>query len=82
MQTSKDTPKAFFFDVFGTLVDWRTSIARESEAILKPPRQSGNSVGVTFTAASRAGKRGDASEAGARAGWRSGNGRTRSSPSR
>src|SRR5262245_19878982 len=29
-------PKAFFFDVFGTLVDWRTSIARESEAILKP----------------------------------------------
>jgi 2-haloacid dehalogenase len=30
------TPKALFFDVFGTLVDWRTSIARESEAILKP----------------------------------------------
>ena len=29
-------PKACFFDVFGTLVDWRTSIARESEAILKP----------------------------------------------
>lgn len=29
-------PKAFFFDVFGTLVDWRTSIARETEAILKP----------------------------------------------
>src|ERR1700683_2714916 len=28
--------KALFFDVFGTLVDWRTSIARESEAILKP----------------------------------------------
>ena len=27
-------PKACFFDVFGTLVDWRTSIARESEAIL------------------------------------------------
>jgi len=24
------------FDVFGTLVDWRTSIARESEMILKP----------------------------------------------
>jgi 2-haloacid dehalogenase len=29
-------PKALFFDVFGTLVDWRTSIARESELILKP----------------------------------------------
>lgn len=29
-------PKACFFDVFGTLVDWRTSIARESEAILRP----------------------------------------------
>ncbi len=29
-------PKAFFFDVFGTLVDWRTSIAREAEATLKP----------------------------------------------
>jgi 2-haloacid dehalogenase len=30
------TVKALFFDVFGTLVDWRTSIARETEAILKP----------------------------------------------
>jgi 2-haloacid dehalogenase len=29
-------PKAFFFDVFGTLVDWRNGIARESEAVLKP----------------------------------------------
>jgi len=28
--------KALFFDVFGTVVDWRTSIAREAEAILKP----------------------------------------------
>jgi 2-haloacid dehalogenase len=28
--------KALFFDVFGTLVDWRTGIAREAEAILKP----------------------------------------------
>jgi 2-haloacid dehalogenase len=28
--------QALFFDVFGTLVDWRTSIAREAEAILKP----------------------------------------------
>jgi 2-haloacid dehalogenase len=28
--------KALFFDVFGTLVDWRTSIAREAAAILQP----------------------------------------------
>jgi 2-haloacid dehalogenase len=28
--------KALFFDVFGTLVDWRASIAREAEAILAP----------------------------------------------
>src|ERR1700694_5136731 len=28
--------KALFFDVFGTLVDWRGSIAREAEAILRP----------------------------------------------
>ena len=28
--------KALFYDVFGTLMDWRTSIARESEAILRP----------------------------------------------
>ena len=28
--------KALFFDVFGTLVDWRTSIAREAQALLTP----------------------------------------------
>jgi 2-haloacid dehalogenase len=28
--------KALFFDVFGTLVDWRSSIARETEALFKP----------------------------------------------
>ena len=28
--------KALLFDVFGTLVDWRTSIAREAERILAP----------------------------------------------
>jgi len=28
--------KALFFDVFGTLVDWRSSIAREAETLLKP----------------------------------------------
>jgi 2-haloacid dehalogenase len=28
--------KALFFDVFGTLVDWRDSVARESKAALEP----------------------------------------------
>jgi len=28
--------KTLFFDVFGTLVDWRTSIAREASALLSP----------------------------------------------
>ena len=28
--------QALFFDVFGTLVDWRTSVAREAEHTLKP----------------------------------------------
>jgi len=28
--------EALFFDVFGTLADWRTSIAREAKAILAP----------------------------------------------
>jgi 2-haloacid dehalogenase len=28
--------KALTFDVFGTVVDWRTSVAREAEAILAP----------------------------------------------
>ena len=28
--------KALFFDTFGTLTDWRTSIAREAEAALQP----------------------------------------------
>ncbi|MGZ5865489.1 MAG: haloacid dehalogenase type II [Xanthobacteraceae bacterium] len=28
--------KALFFDVFGTLVDWRSSVAHEAETILKP----------------------------------------------
>jgi 2-haloacid dehalogenase len=35
-----DTPilgvRALFFDVFGTLVDWRSSVAREAEKILEP----------------------------------------------
>jgi 2-haloacid dehalogenase len=31
-----DSVKALFFDVFGTLVDWRTGIASESERILAP----------------------------------------------
>lgn len=28
--------RALFFDVFGTLVDWRSSVAREVDAILRP----------------------------------------------
>jgi 2-haloacid dehalogenase len=28
--------KALFFDVFGTLVDWRTGVAREAQSILGP----------------------------------------------
>ena len=28
--------RAMFFDVFGTLVDWRTSVARDAERILGP----------------------------------------------
>jgi 2-haloacid dehalogenase len=28
--------KALFFDVFGTLVDWRRGVAREAESILRP----------------------------------------------
>jgi 2-haloacid dehalogenase len=31
-----DTIKALVFDVFGTVVDWRTSIAREAKASLAP----------------------------------------------
>ena len=31
-----DRVKALFFDVFGTLVDWRAGVARESRAILSP----------------------------------------------
>jgi 2-haloacid dehalogenase len=30
------SPKALFFDVFGTLVDWRSGIARETRSILEP----------------------------------------------
>src|SRR6267378_2748645 len=35
-QTQPPAVKALFFDVFGTLVDWRTSIAREAKAVLGP----------------------------------------------
>ena len=31
-----DGIKALVFDVFGTVVDWRTSIAREAEQCLSP----------------------------------------------
>src|SRR5262245_63038021 len=30
------TAKARFFDVFGTVVDWRSGVAREAEAVLAP----------------------------------------------
>jgi 2-haloacid dehalogenase len=33
---SADGIKALFFDVFGTLVDWRTGVARDAERVLKP----------------------------------------------
>jgi 2-haloacid dehalogenase len=33
---SRHAVKALFFDVFGTLVDWRTGVAREAESHLKP----------------------------------------------
>jgi 2-haloacid dehalogenase len=32
--------KALFFDVFGTLVDWRSGVAREAQSILGPLRPS------------------------------------------
>ena len=35
MNTSQPAAQALFFDVFGTLMDWRTSVAREAEAILE-----------------------------------------------
>jgi 2-haloacid dehalogenase len=36
MVTEAPSIKALFFDVFGTLVDWRTSVAREAAHILGP----------------------------------------------
>jgi len=36
VNTSQPAVKALFFDVFGTLVDWRRSVAREAEVILSP----------------------------------------------
>ena len=33
---ARPTVRALVFDVFGTLVDWRTSVAREAERVLKP----------------------------------------------
>jgi 2-haloacid dehalogenase len=34
LDTTAPSVQALFFDVFGTLMDWRTSVARESEKIL------------------------------------------------
>jgi 2-haloacid dehalogenase len=36
MQRAEPVLQALFFDVFGTLVDWRSSIAREAKAVLVP----------------------------------------------
>ncbi|HVY57549.1 MAG TPA: haloacid dehalogenase type II [Xanthobacteraceae bacterium] len=36
MSPSQTDIRALFFDVFGTLVDWRTGVAREAERILAP----------------------------------------------
>ena len=36
MAATPNGVKALVFDVFGTLVDWRTSVARESRALLEP----------------------------------------------
>lgn len=36
MTKPEDNVRALFFDVFGTIVDWRTGVAREAQAILKP----------------------------------------------
>ena len=36
MSSSPPAVKALIFDVFGTLVDWRSSIAREAERLLAP----------------------------------------------
>jgi 2-haloacid dehalogenase len=30
------TPRALFFDIFGTVVDWRSGVAREARALLEP----------------------------------------------
>ncbi|MGO9935599.1 MAG: haloacid dehalogenase type II [Steroidobacteraceae bacterium] len=31
-----NSPRALFFDVFGTLVDWRSGVARDAESVLRP----------------------------------------------
>jgi 2-haloacid dehalogenase len=36
MQRAEPVLQALFFDVFGTLVDWRTSVAREARNLLEP----------------------------------------------
>ena len=40
MNAAQPAVKALFFDVFGSLVDWRTSVAREAEKILRPQGKS------------------------------------------
>src|SRR5262249_43618667 len=38
--TPADAIRALFFDVFGTLVDWRTGVAREAKRLLQPQRHA------------------------------------------
>src|SRR5215475_8062379 len=44
-ETPVPAVKALFFDVFGTLVDWRTSVAREAKAVLEPLGYSADWLG-------------------------------------
>ncbi len=59
MQSSQARPanlasvKALVFDVFGTVVDWRTSVAREVEAVARRRKQTVD--GAAFADAWRAG---------------------------
>jgi 2-haloacid dehalogenase len=36
MTSIRTSVRAMFFDVFGTMVDWRTSVAREAQRVLTP----------------------------------------------
>ena len=50
--------KALLFDVFGTVVDWRTGIAREVKSIAKKNNISLRDVACNFVLLKRGGKKG------------------------